>query len=124
MISNIRHLAAIGSLWNKTARVMVCPKVSCASLRGIPHLACSPYFMKLFISLILRAILLRRAREANILDKKSIEDLLMELAKLRAVKVGGKEKLTEISKKQRTILENMKIGIPVEAILVIKRCGV
>ncbi|MCX6672507.1 MAG: hypothetical protein NTY37_01870 [Methanothrix sp.] len=45
----------------------------------------------------------------------------MELAKLRAVKVGGKWKLTEISKKQRTILEKMKIGIPVEANLVIKR---
>jgi hypothetical protein len=48
----------------------------------------------------------------------------MELANLRAVKVGGKWKLTEISKKQRMILEKMKIGIPVEANLVIKRCGV
>ena len=77
-----------------------------------------------FISLILRAILLRRAKAAELLDKKSIEEILMELAKLRAVKVGGKWKLTEISKKQRTILEKMKIGIPVEANLVIKRCGV
>ena len=77
-----------------------------------------------FISLILRAILLRRSKAAELLDKKSIEVILMELAKLRAVKVGGKWKLTEISKKQRTILEKMKIGIPVEANLVIKRCGV
>ena len=76
------------------------------------------------ISLILRAILLRRARDAELLDKKSIEEILMELAKLRAVKVGGKWKLTEISKKQRTILEKMKIGVPVEANLVIKRAGV
>ena len=48
----------------------------------------------------------------------------MELAKLRAVKVGGKWRLTEISKKQRTILEKMGIGIPVDAILVIKKGGV
>jgi hypothetical protein len=33
----------------------------------------------------------------------------LELAKLRAAKVGGKWRLTEISKKQRTILEKMKI---------------
>jgi transposase len=77
-----------------------------------------------FISLILRAILLRRARDAELLDKNSIEDILMELAKLRAVKVGGKWRLTEISKKQRMILEKMKIGIPVEASLVIKKAGV
>jgi len=48
----------------------------------------------------------------------------LELAKLRAVKVGGKWRLTEISKKQRTILEKMKIGIPIEANLIIKRAGV
>ena len=77
-----------------------------------------------FISLVLRAILLRRARAAELLDKKSIEEILMELAKLRAVKVGGKWRLTEISKKQRTILEKMKVAIPVEANLVIKKCGV
>jgi transposase len=77
-----------------------------------------------FISLILRAILLRRAREAELLDKKSIEEILMELAKLRAVKVGGKWKLTEISKKQRMIMEMMNIEIPVDASLVIKKCGV
>jgi len=77
-----------------------------------------------FISLILRAILLRRAREAELLDKKSIEEILMELAKLRAVKVGGKWKLTEISKKQRMIMEKMNIEIPVDASLVIKKGGV
>jgi len=74
-----------------------------------------------FISLILRAILLQRAKEAELLDKKSIEEILMELAKLRAVKVGGKWRLTAISKKQRTILEKMKIRVPIEADLVIKR---
>jgi transposase len=76
-----------------------------------------------FISLVLRAMLLQRAREAELLDKKSIEDILLELSKLRAAKVGGKWRLTEISKKQRTIFEKMGIGVPVEANLVIKRGG-
>jgi hypothetical protein len=49
---------------------------------------------------------------------KSIEDILMELTKLRAVKVGGKWRLTEISKKQRTILEKMKIGVSIDTNLV------
>jgi transposase len=77
-----------------------------------------------FISLILRAILLRRARDAELLDKKSIEEILMEFAKLRAVKVGGKWRLTEISKKQRNIFKKFKIGTPSEANLVIKKDGV
>jgi transposase len=77
-----------------------------------------------FISLILRAILLRRAREAKLLDKSSVEEILMELSKLRAVKVGGKWRLTEVSKKQRMILEKMEINVPVEANMVIKKGGV
>jgi transposase len=77
-----------------------------------------------FISLILRALLLKKARDAELLDKCSIEEIFMELAKLRAVKVGGKWRLTEISKKQRTLFEKLKIGVPVEASLVIKKGGV
>jgi len=42
--------------------------------------------------------LLRRAREAELLDKESLEEMLIELAELRAVKVGGKWRLTGISK--------------------------
>jgi hypothetical protein len=76
-----------------------------------------------FISLILRAILLRRAREAKLLDKSSIEEILMELSKLRAVNVGGKWRLTEVSKKQRMILEKTEISVPVEANMVIKKGG-
>ena len=52
------------------------------------------------------------------------EEILMELAKLRGVKVGEKWRLTEITKKQRTIFEKMEIGIPVEASMVIKKGGV
>jgi len=47
-------------------------------------------------------------------------EILMELSKLRAVKVGGKWRLTEVSKKQRMILEKMEISMPVEANMVIK----
>lgn len=77
-----------------------------------------------FVSLVLRAILLRRARNAGLLDKSSIEEIIMELSKIRAVKVGGKWRLTEVSKKQRTIFEKMEVGIPVEANMVIKKGGV
>jgi len=77
-----------------------------------------------FVSLVIRAILLQKAREAKLLDKKSVEEIMMELAKIRAVKIGGKWRLTEITKKQRTILEKMKIPIPVDANLVIKKGGV
>jgi hypothetical protein len=66
----------------------------------------------------------QKARDAKLLDKKSMEEILMQLAKLRAVKVGGKWRLTEITKKQRMILEKMKISIPVDANLVIKKGGV
>jgi transposase len=61
-----------------------------------------------FISLILRAVLLRKARDAELLEKRSIEEIIVELAKLRAVKVGNKWKLTEISKKQRRISINLR----------------
>jgi hypothetical protein len=43
---------------------------------------------------------------------------------LRAVKVGGKWRLTEVPKKQRMILEKMEISVPVEANMVIKKGGV
>lgn len=76
-----------------------------------------------FLSLVLRAMLLRRARIAKLLEKSSIEEIPMEMAKIRAVNIGGKWRLTEISKKQRTILEKMEIAILVEANLVIREAG-
>jgi len=48
----------------------------------------------------------------------------MELTRIRAVEVGGKWWLTDISKKQRTIFEKLKIGNPLGANLVIKKGGV
>jgi len=67
-----------------------------------------------FISLIVRSLMLQRARAAKLLDKNSIEDIMLELGKLRAVKIGDVWRLTEISKKERNIFEKMKISIPVE----------
>jgi transposase len=77
-----------------------------------------------FISLVMRAMLLQRSRNAGLLDKSSIEEIIMELSKLRAVKIGTVWRLTEISKRQRTILEKLGIGIPIDANLVTKVGGV
>jgi transposase len=77
-----------------------------------------------FISLVLRAILLQRARIAGLLDKSSLEEIIMDLSKLRAVKVGTIWRLTEVSKRQRTIFEKLDFAIPIDANLVIKKAGV
>jgi hypothetical protein len=34
-------------------------------------------------------LLLQKARDAELLGKNSIDDILLDLAKLRAVKIGG-----------------------------------
>ena len=67
-----------------------------------------------FISLVIRSLLLQKARNAELLGKNSIEDILLDLAKLRAVKIGGVWKLTEITKKERIVLEKMGVGIPIK----------
>ena len=66
-----------------------------------------------FISMILRSLLLQRARSVKLLEKDSIEGILLDMGKLRAVKIGNAWKLTEVSKKQRTCFEKMEIPIPV-----------
>lgn len=66
-----------------------------------------------FLSLILRTYLMDRARQAHLLQKQSVSDLLCELSKLRAVNIGGLWRLSEVTKKQRTILETLGISIPV-----------
>jgi len=70
----------------------------------------------LFVSMIIRSLLLKRAGEAALLEKNSASDILLELGKLRAVNIGGTWRLSEITKKQRDILERMGISIPVEPI--------
>ena len=67
-----------------------------------------------FISLVIRSLLLQKARNAELLGKNSVDDILLDLAKLRAVKIGSVWKLTEITKKERIVLEKMGVGIPIK----------
>lgn len=60
----------------------------------------------------MRSLLLQRARTAGLLYKGSLEDIVRELSKLRVVEVGSSSKLTEITKKQRTMLERMNVAVP------------
>lgn len=66
-----------------------------------------------FVSLILRSILVERARAGGLLEKQSIEEILLDLAKLRAVSIGGQWRLSEITKRQRTNLEKLGVGVPI-----------
>jgi len=52
--------------------------------------------------------------DAELLGKNSIEDILLDLAKLRAIKIGSVCKLTEITKKERIVLEKMGVAIPIK----------
>lgn len=64
-----------------------------------------------FVALLLRVRLLNRAREAGQLARRSVDDILFELSKIRAVSTGGRWMLTEVPKNARTALE--KMGVPV-----------
>ncbi len=64
--------------------------------------------------------MLRRARDAELLDKNSIEEILMELAELRAVKVGGKWRLTEILLKD---ISGICLGPSRTCVSDYERCG-
>lgn len=71
-----------------------------------------------FISLIIRSLLLNRAKDAGLLEKGSVDDLLFEMEKLRVVNIGNVWRLSEVSKKQRVILEKLGMGVPVEPLIV------
>lgn len=59
-----------------------------------------------FLSLILRMRLLKRMKETKVLDEYTVEGMLLELAKIKKVQLAdGTVLTTEISKKQRGILE-------------------
>jgi len=66
-----------------------------------------------FVALLLRVHLLNRAREAGLLARQSVDDILFEMAKVRAVSTGGRWMLTEVPKKARVSLEKLKIPVPV-----------
>ena len=80
-----------------------------------------------FIAMILRSILLQNLLKTTLSDKFSIEDILLDLGKLRAVHIGNSWKLTEITKRQRIIFEKLLIPVPIDVAcmnLVIKNSGV
>ncbi|KAF5039074.1 hypothetical protein DSECCO2_547750 [anaerobic digester metagenome] len=61
-----------------------------------------------FIGLILRMQLLKKMKETGLLEDYTVEGLFLELAKIKKIKLANGETLmTELTKKQRTILEKM-----------------
>jgi transposase len=63
-----------------------------------------------FLSLIIRTKLMNKMRDAGLLDKYSVELLLLQLDKLRKITLGdGQVITTEMTKKQREIFEALKL---------------
>ena len=63
-----------------------------------------------FLSLIIRSRLINMMREAEILDKYSVELLLLQLEKLRKITLAdGHILITEMTKKQREIIQALKL---------------
>jgi len=53
-------------------------------------------------------------KEKGLYSKYTIPEVFSELKKLRTVKMtNGKEYLTEMSKKQRTLFEKFEVPVPV-----------
>jgi transposase len=63
-----------------------------------------------FLSLIIRSRLINMMRESNILDKYSVELLLLQLEKLRKITLAdGQIFVTEMTKKQREIIQALNL---------------
>lgn len=62
-----------------------------------------------FVALFIRVRLLNRDREAGPLARRSVDDILFELLKVRAVITGWRWILIELPKDARTALEKMKL---------------
>ncbi len=63
-----------------------------------------------FLSLIIRSRLINMMRDAKILDNYSIELLLLQLEKLRKITLAdGQISVTEMTKKQREIIQALKL---------------
>jgi len=63
-----------------------------------------------FISLILRTRLLKWMKETGLMEDYTLEGMLLELAKIKKIGLAnGEIMVTELSRRQRTILE--KLGV-------------
>jgi len=69
------------------------------------------YLLVQFIALIIEFEIRRRMSGSAIRGTMSMREMLMEMSKLRMVKQGDSKVLTEITKKQRGILEAMSIKV-------------
>ena len=67
------------------------------------------YLLVQFIALIMEFEIRRRMRGSAIRGTMSMREMLMEMSKFRMVRQGDSKVLTEITKKQRGILEAMSI---------------
>ncbi len=65
-----------------------------------------------FIALVIRNQILKKMREADLLKKMSVQELFLEMAKLRAVKLGKEWRLTEVTKNQRETMEKLEVKVP------------
>lgn len=66
-----------------------------------------------FLALILRALLEKRMRNADILKKLSCDELIGEIDKICEVKlITGRSIMQEITKKQKTLLNNLNVSPP------------
>jgi hypothetical protein len=52
-----------------------------------------------FVGVVVHSLLLQRAMAAKLLDKSSLEDLVLEMTKLRIVQIGSSLKLSEVTKR-------------------------
>jgi transposase len=79
----------------------------------------------LFLSLLLRGLLLRRAREANLLGKIWTEEMLRILGMLKVTLIGQQWRVNEVTRKQRELFEALGAKAPSTASpLVINKPGV
>ena len=67
-----------------------------------------------FVSLVLRTFMMRRAAQAKLLDRRWIDDMLLELAKLKVTKIGETWRLNEVKKKQRDLMVALGVTPPFE----------
>ena len=66
-----------------------------------------------FLGVILHSALSRSMREQGLFNKYTVNELLSELKKIRMVEMeNGKKFLTEVSKKQREILQKFSLPLP------------
>jgi transposase len=79
----------------------------------------------LFLSLLLRSLLLQRARRAKLLGKMWTEEMLRLMGMLKVTLIGQEWRMAEVTKKQRELFQAMGVKAPETASpLVIKRSGV